>query len=169
MNELSLFTGIGGGLLASKYLLKWKTIGMVEYETYPQKVLQQRQKDKLLDKCPIFGDIRKFIDQGYAESYKGMVDVITGGFPCQPFSVAGKQRGDADERNMWDAMCKVIEIIQPRYVLAENVPGLISCGYIGTVLKDISQIGYNARWQTLSAKAVNACHKRQRLWIFAYK
>lgn len=81
MNELSLFSGAGGGLLTSKYLLGWKTIGMVEYNEYCQKVLQQRQKDGLLDKCPIFGDINEFIKGGYAGSYQGLADVISAGFP----------------------------------------------------------------------------------------
>ncbi len=81
MNELSLFSGAGGGLLASRYLLGWKTIGIVEYDKYCQKVLQQRQEDGLLDKCPIFGDINDFIKGGYAGSYQGMADVISAGFP----------------------------------------------------------------------------------------
>jgi DNA (cytosine-5)-methyltransferase 1 len=168
LNELSLFSGGGGGLLASKYYLGFKTIGYVEFEDYCERVLRQRIKDGLLDHAPIFSDIRSFIDYGYAESYKNMVDVVTGGPPCQGFSVAGKQLAEKDERNMWPAMCRVIEIVEPRFVLVENVPGLISCGYIGNVLKDLSEIGYDAKWQTLSAKETGACHKRDRLWVLAY-
>lgn len=81
LHELSLFTGTGGGLLASKYLLGWKTIGMVEINGYCQKVLQQRQEDGLLDKCPIFGDINDFIKGGFAEVYRGMSDIVSAGFP----------------------------------------------------------------------------------------
>jgi DNA (cytosine-5)-methyltransferase 1 len=167
MNELSLFSGVGGGLLASKYMLGWKTIGYVEWEDYPQRVLAQRIRDGLLDEAPIFGDIRTFVSEGYAERYRGMVDVVSGGFPCQPFSVAGRRKGESDTRNMWPATCEVIEIVKPKKVLLENVPGLISCGYIGDVLRDLSEIGYDAKWQTLSAKEVGACHKRDRFWIVA--
>lgn len=76
MRELSLFSGAGGGLLASKHLLGWTTVGYVEIEEYPQKVVAQRIKDGLLDAAPIFGDIKRFISEGYAESYKGMVDGV---------------------------------------------------------------------------------------------
>lgn len=167
MNELSLFSGVGGGLLASKYLLGFKTIGYVEWEDYPQRVLAQRIKDELLDDAPIYGDIRTFIDEGYAEIYRHVANVITAGFPCQPFSVAGKQRGAADERNMWPATCRVIDIVRPEKVLLENVPGLIGSGYFGNILQDLSKIGYDAKWQTLSAKETGACHTRDRLWILA--
>jgi DNA (cytosine-5)-methyltransferase 1 len=92
MNELSLFTGAGGGLLGSK-LLGWRTIGYVEKEPYCQKVIVQRIADGLLDAAPVYGDIRRFINDGYAANYQGMVDVVSAGFPCQPFSVAGKREG----------------------------------------------------------------------------
>jgi len=92
MLELSLFSGAGGGLLGSK-ILGWKTVGMVEYDEYCQRVIMQRQADGLLDQCPVFGDVREFIRDGYAASYTGMVDVVSAGFPCQPFSVAGKRQG----------------------------------------------------------------------------
>jgi DNA (cytosine-5)-methyltransferase 1 len=168
MRELSLFSGAGGGLLASKYFLKWKTIGYVEYENYCQKVIRQRIKDGLLDAAPIFGDIRKFISEGYAESYKGMVDVITGGFPCQPFSVAGKGEAENDPRNKWPETRDCIDIIRPRFAYLENVPNLLNKPYIRRIYGDLAEIGYNARWMCLSAAQVGALHKRDRLWIVAY-
>lgn len=128
MRELSLFSGAGGGLLASKYLLGWRTIGYVEFDDYCQRVLAQRIRDGLLDEAPIFGDIRSFIREGYAGAYQGMVDVVSAGFPCQPFSVAGKRKGRDDDRNMWPATFATIRIIRPRYVFLENVPGLLSAG-----------------------------------------
>ena len=168
MRELSLFSGAGGGLLGAKWLLGWRTVGYVEWEDYPQRVLAARIQDGLLDKAPIFGDIRAFIRDGYARSYQGMVDVISAGFPCQPFSVAGKRRGDDDLRNMWPATVRCIQLVRPRYALLENVPGLLtSSGYFGTILGDLAESGYDARWRVLSAAELGAPHKRDRLWIVA--
>ena len=166
MRELSLFSGAGGGLLASKYFLGWETIGYVEYEEYCQKVLKQRIADGLLDAAPIFGDIRAFISEGYAEQYRGMVDVITAGFPCQPFSSAGKGLGEDDPRNMWPQTLKCINIIQPSFAFLENVPNLLTHGYIRRIFGDLAESGYNARWRVLSAAEMGAPHLRDRLWIF---
>ena len=88
MNELSLFSGAGGGLLATQHLLGFNTIGYVEYDNYCQQVIAQRIKDGFLHNAPIFTDIRAFIDSGCAELYRGVTDVVAAGFPCQPFSVA---------------------------------------------------------------------------------
>ena len=166
MRELSLFTGAGGGILGSK-LLGWTTIGYVEWNDYCQRVLRQRIEDGLIDNAPIFGDIRAFLNEGYARSYSGMVDIITAGFPCQPFSVAGKRLAENDERNMWPETRECIRTIRPRFALLENVPGLLSSGYFGTVLGELSEIGYDARWRVLSAAEMGAPHKRDRLWIVA--
>jgi len=169
MRELSLFSGAGGGLLGTK-LLGWETVGYVEWEEYCQKIIAQRIKDGIFDNAPIHGDIRAFIDEGYAEAYQGMVDVVTAGFPCQPFSVAGKQRGIDDERNKWPETLECIRIVRPRFVFLENVPGLLagSHGYFGHILRELAESGYNARWRVLSAAEVGAPHKRDRLWILAY-
>ena len=166
MRELSLFTGAGGGVLGSK-LLGWETIGYVEYENYCQKVIKQRIADGILDATPIFGDIRKFISEGYAKAYQGMVDVITAGFPCQPFSVAGKNLGEDDPRNMWPQTIEVIRLVRPRYALLENVAGLLAHEYIRRIFGDLVESGYDCRWRVLSAAEVGAPHKRDRLWILA--
>jgi len=168
MRELSLFSGAGGGLLATKHLLGWTTKGYVEIDDYCQRIIKQRITDGFLDAAPIFGDIRAFNDQGYAEAYRGMVDVITAGFPCQPFSLAGKQAGENDERNMWLATIECIGMVRPRYCLLENVPGLLASGYFGTILGDLAACGYDARWRVLSAAEMGAPHKRDRLWAVAY-
>ena len=97
MRELSLFSGAGGGLLGT-YLLGWIPVGYVEQNDYCQRVIAARIADRILPDAPIFGDIRAFIRDGYAASYQGMVDVLTAGFPCQPFSVAGKRKGGTDKR-----------------------------------------------------------------------
>ena len=167
MNELSLFSGAGGGLLASK-LLGWRTIGYVEFNDYCQRVLRARIDDGILDEAPIFSDIRAFLSEGYAESYQGMVDVVSAGFPCQPFSIAGKQRGEDDERNMWPATIDVIRKVRPRHAFLENVPGLLSHEYIRRIFGDLAHFGYDVTWQCISAAETGAPHKRNRLWIVAH-
>jgi len=165
VKELSLFSGAGGGLLATKHLLGWECKGYVEYNEYCQKVLIQRIKDGYLDAAPIFGDINEFISEGYAGSYQGMVDVITGGFPCQPFSVAGKQAGENDPRNMWPQTRDTIGIVRPRYIFLENVSGLLSHAYIWAILSDITKMGYDCRWGIVGAGDISAPHKRERVWV----
>jgi DNA (cytosine-5)-methyltransferase 1 len=166
MRELSLFTGAGGGVLGT-HLLGWTPVGYVEFNDYCQQVLAARIKDGYIREAPIFGDIRAFIGEGYARSYQGMVDVITAGFPCQPFSVAGKQAAEDDPRNMWPATAEVLRVVRPRFAFLENVPGLLagSHGYFGEVLRDLAAMGYDARWGVLSAADAGAPHLRKRLWI----
>lgn len=167
MRELSLFTGAGGGVLGSK-LLGWTTCGYVEINDYCQKVIAQRIKDGHLDEAPIFGDIRAFISEGYAGAYQGMVDVVTGGFPCQDISIAGKGEGITGERSgLWGSMAEVIGIIRPKFVFVENSPMLTSRG-LGTVLWDLARMGFNARWGVLGASHVGGQHARKRIWILAY-
>lgn len=167
MRELSLFTGAGGGLLGTK-LLGWTHVGYVEWNEYCQRVIAQRIADGYLDSAPIFTDVREFARSGAADQYRGIADVVSAGFPCQPFSVAGKQAGADDERNMWPATVEVIRRVQPQSVLLENVPGLISCGYLGTVLADLAALGFVGRWGVLGACDAGAPHKRDRLWIVAH-
>ncbi len=166
MNELSLFSGAGGGLLGT-HLLGWKHIGYVEFNDYCQQVIAARIRDGIIDNAPIFGDVRAFISEGYAASYQGMVDVLSAGFPCQPFSNAGKQLGADDERNMWPATIECIRLVEPRYCLMENVASLLTSGYFGTVLRDLAACGYDARWRVLSAAELGAPHLRDRVWIVA--
>jgi DNA (cytosine-5)-methyltransferase 1 len=162
VKELSLFTGGGGGVYASK-LLGHEIVGYVEFNEYCQKIIKQRIIDGIFDEAPIFGDIREFD----ATPYCGSVDIITGGFPCQPFSVAGRKKGKDDSRNMWPETIRVIKQTQPKEAFLENVPGLLSSGYFSTILNDLSQAGYDAKWITLSASDCGAPHKRERLWILA--
>lgn len=165
MNELSLFTGAGGGLLGT-HLLGWRPVGYVEWDDYCQRVLAARIRDGILPAAPIFSDVRAFLREGYADAYQGMVDVVTAGFPCQPFSVAGKQRGADDERNMWPATIGVIRAVRPRFCLLENVPGLVQ-PYLHRVLGDLAESGYDARWRLLSVAETGGAHLRDRLWIVA--
>lgn len=170
MNELSLFSGAGGGLLASR-LLGWRTVGYVEFDSYCQAVIKARQADGLLDVAPIFGNIREFVLRGWAREYRGIADVVSGGFPCQPFSVAGKRLGIDDHRNMWPYFEQVVRLVRPRYVFAENVPGLLSWdggSYFGHIVGSLAALGYGVRWTVLGADDVGAPHRRKRLWILAY-
>jgi DNA (cytosine-5)-methyltransferase 1 len=167
MRELSLFSGAGGGLLGS-LLLGWQPIGYVEFNDYCQRVIAQRIKDGILPNAPIFGDIRTFISEGYAAAYTGLVDVISSGFPCQPFSVAGKRAGADDPRNMWPATIATVRAVRPRYCFFENVPGLLARGYFERILCDLTESGYSVRWRCLSAAEVGASHRRNRLWIVAH-
>lgn len=167
MRELSLFTGAGGGLLGT-HLLGWKPCGYVEWNEYCQQIIAARIRDGYLPVAPIFTDVCEFVQSGAAKQYRGIADVVTAGFPCQPFSVAGKQLAADDHRNMWPATRECIRDVQPKSVLLENVPGLISCGYIGRVLCDMAEMGYVGRWGVVGASALGAPHHRKRLWIAAH-
>ena len=171
MRELSLFTGCGGGLLGTK-LLGWTTLGYVERDQYRCRVLAQRIADRLLDDAPIYcGDVRDFVRDGYAARYRGVVDVVSAGFPCQEFSLAnyshaGKGTAGTSDKNQWPATIDVIRDVEPKYVLLENVVGLLGGhGYFGQVLRDLAAAGYDARWDCLSGYDVGASHVRRRIFI----
>ncbi len=168
MLELSLFTGAGGGLLGT-HLLGWTPVGYVEIDDYCQRVLAARIRDGLIPNAPIFGDIRTFNSDGYAASYTGLADVVTAGFPCTPFSCAGRRQAQDDPNNMWPATRDTLRIVRPPYALLENVPGILASthGYFGTILRDLAALGYDARWCVLGADNVGAPHSRKRLWIVA--
>lgn len=164
MNELALFAGAGGGILGG-HLLGWRTVCAVEIEDYPRRVLLARQRDGILPRFPIWDDIKTFD----GTPWRGRVDVVSGGFPCQDISAAGKGAGIRGERSgMWAEMARVVSEIQPRYVFVENSPMLTSRG-LGVVLGDLSTMGYDARWGVLGAHHVAAPHKRDRIWIMAKK
>ena len=166
MNELSLFTGAGGGLLGT-HLLGWRPVGYVEWDDYCQRVIAARIRDGYLPVAPIFTDVREFAQSGAADQYRGIADVVTAGFPCQPFSIAGRRQAGDDDRNMWPATADVIRRVRPRHVLLENVPGLLACGYAGTVLGDLAEMGYVGRYGCISAAEAGAPHKRERWWVVA--
>lgn len=164
--ELSLFSGAGGGLLATKWLLGWRTVCYVEKEPYCQAVLEARIRDGLLDDAPIWDDVRTFDGR----PWRGKVDCVSGGFPCQPFSYAGRMLADMDPRNCWPDTLRIVRQIRPGWVFLENVPGLLSArhGYFGRVLGGLAELGFDARWGVLSAAGSGAPHIRKRLWVVAY-
>ena len=163
LNELALFAGAGGGILGGK-LLGWRTVCAVEWEPYPASVLCARQNDKILETFPIWDDVQTFD----GTRWKGIVDVVSGGFPCQDISAAGKGAGiDGERSGMWGEMARIIHEVQPRYVFVENSPMLTSRG-LGRVLGDLASMGFDARWGVLGAADVGANHQRDRIWIVAY-
>jgi len=166
MKTLHLFAGAGGGLLAD-ILLGHTQIGYVEWNEHCQRVIAQRIEDGWIAKAPIFGDVRTFASEGFAGSYTGMVDLLCAGFPCQPFSQAGHQKGEDDERNMWPATAQCIRIIQPRICLLENVPSLITSGYISRVFSDLASMGYGFAWGVMGSGETGSCINGERLWIVA--
>ena len=162
LNELSLFTGVGGGMLGG-HLTNFRTVAAVEFSEYCREILLRRQRDGLLPMFPIWDDIRSFDGR----PFRGRIDVVTGGFPCQPFSTAGKGLGKDDPRNMWPDTARVIREVVPRWAFLENVPGLLNHVYCKTIFSDLAEAGYDAEWGVLSASAIGAPHKRARLWILA--
>lgn len=172
MTYLSLFTGAGGGDLACQHLLGWTCLGYVENDDYCQRTIRQRIRDGLMHDAPQFGDIRAFIRDGYAASYSGMVDVVTAGFPCQPFSEAGNQKGRHDDRNLWPETIEAVRQVGPGLVCLENVPGLLIDPYIRTILRELADGlsdcgGGEIRGIPLSAGYCGALHPRRREWIVA--
>ena len=163
MNELALFAGAGGGILGGK-LLGWKTVCAVEWDGYARDVLLARQNDGCLEAFPIWDDVQTFD----GKPWRGRVDVVSGGFPCQDISSAGKGAGINGERSgMWGHMARIIGEVRPRFVFVENSPMLTSRG-LGRVLGDLATLGYDARWAVLGAIDAGAPHKRDRIWIVAH-
>ena len=163
MNELALFAGAGGGILGGK-LLGWRTICAVEWEPYPASVLCARQNDGLLPPFPIWDDVQTFSGR----PWRGLVDVVSGGFPCTDISAAGKGAGiDGEASGMWGEMARIICEVRPRFVFVENSPMLTSRG-LGRVLGDLASMGFDARWGVLGADSVGAKHRRERIWVLGY-
>lgn len=162
LRELSLFTGAGGGLLGGA-LLGWRTVCCVERDPYCQRVLVQRMRDGLLHDAPIWDDCATFDGHGW----RGRVDVLTAGFPCQPLSIAGQRRGSADPRDGWPHTARILGEVRPRWALLENSPAILTAedgGYFGRLLGDVAALGYSARWCVLGAADVGAPHQRDRWW-----
>ena len=163
MNELALFAGAGGGILGGQ-LLGWRTVCAVEWEPYAACVLAARQNDGLLPSFPIWDDVQTFDGR----PWRGVAQVISGGFPCQDISIAGKGDGlDGERSGMWKQMARIICEVGPEYVFVENSPMLVSRG-LGAVLGDLSSMGFNAKWGIVGAKDVGANHQRDRIWIVAH-
>lgn len=160
MRHASLFSGIGGFDLAAQWM-GWENVFQVEINRWAQRVLK-----KNFPTVERHADIREFD----ARLYKGSIDILTGGFPCQPYSYSGLQKGDMDERHLWPEMLRCIGEIQPRFVVGENVHGLLnwSKGVVfERVQADLENSGYQVFALILPACSVNAPHQRDRIWFIA--
>lgn len=160
MTHGSLFSGIGGFDLAARNC-GIENIFQVEIDEFCQKVLT-----KNFPETQKFRDIKEF----NGEQFKGKIDIISGGFPCQPFSIAGQRKGKEDERYLWEEMLRVISEVEPKWVIAENVSGLLSIenGLVfEQVLSQMESIGYEVQPFVIPACAKNAPHRRDRIWIVA--
>jgi DNA (cytosine-5)-methyltransferase 1 len=164
LRELALFAGAGGGILGG-HLLGWQTICAVERDAYAAGILAQRQNDGCLPPFPIWSDVTTF--DGTA--WRGRVDVISGGFPCQDISAAGRGEGISGARSgLWSEFARIIGEVRPRYVYVENSPVLTSRG-LGVVLGNLASLGFDAEWGVLGAVDVGGDHERLRIWIVAYR
>ncbi len=160
MRHASLFSGIGGFDLAAEWM-GWENVLQCENDEFCQKILR-----KHFPTTTLYGDICE-LD---GTKHRGGVDILTGGFPCQPFSHAGRRGGTSDDRFLWPEMCRVIREISPRWVVAENVPGITSIDdgmVFERIWTDLADSGYKVRAFCIPACSVQAPHKRDRIWIVA--
>mgnify|MGYP000471720353 CR=1 FL=1 len=170
LRVLDLFSGIGGFSLGLERTGGFETVGFCEIEEFPRKVLAKHWPG-----VPIYHDVTKLTGD-ILERDGIAVDVITGGFPCQDISAAGKQAGmsEGTRSGLWSEIVRLIGELSPRYVIVENVANLLSGpsekrgGWFGRILGDLAECGYDAEWENIPASAVGAPHRRERVWIVAY-
>ncbi len=159
LTHLSLFSGIGGLDIAAEWA-GFKTVGQCEWADYPTKILEKHWPD-----VPRWRDIRTLTKEDFhGRTGMGTVDLVSGGFPCQPFSLAGKRKGRDDDRYLWPEMLRVIEELRPRWVIGENVAGIVNMA-LDTVLSDLESIGYSCQTFIIPACAIDAPHRRDRCAI----
>lgn len=162
LTHLSLFSGIGGLDLAAEWA-GIQTVGQCEWAEYPTKVLEKHWPD-----VPRWKDIRTLTGESFYErTGRRTVDIISGGFPCQPFSVAGKQRGKEDDRYLWPEMVRVITELRPTWIIGENVAGIVRMA-LPDILSELEACGYRTRTFLIPACAVGARHRRYRVAIVGY-
>lgn len=164
LNGLALCAGIGGLELGVKLACpSYRTVCYVEREAFPAANLVARMEDGCLDLAPVWSDLSTFD----ATFLRGRLSVVTAGYPCQPFSLAGKRAGDKDDRHLWPHVARIIAECRPQIVFLENVPGHVTKG-LDVVLSTLNALGFDVEWDLFSAAASGAPHRRQRLFILAY-
>lgn len=178
LRVLDLFSGIGGfslGLeraqLEGAAYDGFETVAFCEIEEYPRRVLAKHWPE-----VPCYRDVRELTAEQLVRDGIGQIDVITGGFPCQDISVAGKQAGikDGTRSGLWSEIVRLIGELRPEFVIVENVANLLAGpsqrrgGWFGRVLGDLAECGYDAEWENIPASAMGAPHRRERVWIIAY-
>lgn len=162
LRELALFAGAGGGILGGK-LLGWRTVAAVEYNAYARSVLLARQNDGTLTPFPIWDDVRTFD----GKPWRGLIDVVSGGFPCQDISPIGNRAGiDGEQSGLWASMARIIGEIMPSFVLVENSSHLVGNG-LARVLSDLAKLGFDAEWGVIGANDCGAHHERKRVFLIA--
>ncbi len=164
LHALHLCSGYGGFELALRLAgIPARTVCHVERDAHAAAALVARMEDEALDRAPIWDDIETFDGR----AWRGRVDIVTAGFPCQPFSAAGQRRGTEDERWLWPDIARIVRDVGPEYVLLENVTQLVRYG-LPYVLSDLAALGFDAEWGCLPASAVGAPHRRERWWCLAW-
>ena len=165
LNCLSLCAGIGGLELGLRSAFPGlRVVGCVERDPFAAAVLVARMEEEALDSAPIFDDLRSFDGR----AWRGCVDLVAAGYPCQPFSVAGKRLGDADDRHLWPEVRRIVDECEPSLVCLENVAGHVRLGF-DAVLGDLAALGFDAEWGVVSASGAGAPHRRARLFVLAYR
>ena len=189
LRGLDVCSGSGIGSFVFERIGLCRTVCYIENDPYCQRLLVQRMRDGWINDAPVFDDLRLFDGR----PWRGCVDFVFGGIPCQPFSLAGKRRGAADERDLWPDFLRVVGEVRPALVLVENTPGFLvgkrggprtrtapdghviarwvekaQQAALGRALGDLSEIGYDAEWEVVSAAGIGAPHLRKRVWLVAY-
>lgn len=160
MTHGSLFSGIGGFDLAAEWM-GWENVFHCEISEFPRKILKHH-----FPKSICYEDIKKTD----FTKHRGEIDIISGGFPCQPYSNAGKRKGKEDDRHLWPEMLRVIREVQPRFVVGENVSGLLTWNngmVFHEIIADLENEGYETQAFLIPACATNAPHRRDRIWFVA--
>lgn len=164
LTNLSLFSGAGGLDLGAKLIGGFRTVAYCEWDEYAKRVLISRMRDGGLDRAPLWDDVSTF--DGHP--WRGLVDVVSGGFPCQPHSASGQRRGALDERNLWPEYLRIVQECRPSFVLGENVAGIFSTGFATEVMADLEEIGYCVTPTSVLACEVGGPYPRSRVFFIAH-
>jgi len=162
LRHLDLFSGLGGFSLGLEATGGFETVAFCDIEKFSRKVLKKHWPN-----VKQYKDIKELTYEQIKEDTLAPIDIVTGGYPCQPFSIAGSQRGEKDKRHLWPDMFRIVKECKPTWVIGENVSGHIKLG-LDTVLQDLESEGYSVRAFSISASSIGANHQRERVWIVAH-